>query len=368
MKIIWRQIQIAVCIFSICFQAFAEPGLCPQVFIDHKVLESPSLIQKILLPQALLAFDANLYWQVRTAELSALHLSKDELKRVEVKMALLDRLLPVSGEKWIDKIHSTSSLRAREMNALISRYTLSELQDPYLRKQFITQLYLLKETPWLGFKKSIEISKNENLQNWLQRGLDKHLLNYGLKSALKEFGLAKPTQLEMARLYLKKALAGGWLNLPRSLPVISANLDNTAMEAMLWDGVKPHDKALQQLMKKDHLIENYNQFARVYQRVGTIIMVALVFYLYPQMQEKFEKELQEKEEALANSPEKIKERDQAFANAMRSLDQIDKSLDEMASQNPKQQMYEETLLLFESVNKRPATSDELQQLRTKIGL
>lgn len=335
MKKLWWQRLITISIIGFGLHSFGKPLVCSQIFTErpsdnNNIISNNNLIKKILLPNSLLNFNDGLYWESRTSELKSLHLSNQDLNRIEVKIGLLDRLAP-SSKKWRDEIPNLSIMRARELTSLLSRYSLQDFQDSYIRSQFITQLYLLKENPWMGLKKSFEISRQEKVQDWALRGLEEHILSHGLKGALENFGFSSPTKLAQAKFYLKKIIANGWLGLPGRLPTLSKNLDALTMEKLLWEGFKANENELNALMKKDHLIDNYNQAARTYQSVGQILFISLMFYFGPEMQDQFEREFNEAIENQENSAQKIKARNEAFEKTMRELDKLCNEVDKISS-------------------------------------
>jgi hypothetical protein len=371
LKAFLRQLILFALSLGLTLQSQASPGFCSAVYLP-KIFTSPSTLKSFFLPHALRNFDSDLYWKVRTNSFSELSLSPKEMKRIEVKLALIDQLLPEESLAWSKRLSEMNLLRVRQMNSLFSRYQLKDLSDSYLRRQLITQLYLLEETPWMGLAKAIRLSTTETVQGWASRTFEQRVLSQGLKNALKEMLPNQPAHLASARLILKKLFRSGWLNLPQRLPQFNRNLDSELIEKLLWEGVKPNEQALVSLMNKDHLIEAYDHFTRLYAFAATVAVVAIMYSMLPQLQDQFDREFAAKQKEAINDPENIKKRNEKFQQTMNSLDQMDQRLDQelaqLQSQDPKQRLYQDTLSTFETLNHRSATEAEKQSLRQQLGL
>ncbi|MDG0816034.1 hypothetical protein [Bdellovibrio svalbardensis] len=290
------------------------------------------------------------------------------MKRIEVKLALIDQVMPTGKLKWSERIFNLGLLRVRDLNALFSKYQIQDFQDPYLRKQFITQLYTLHETPWMGLRKSVELSRNERLQEWVVRTSEQRMLNAGLRELVDEMSLGNASILKLAQVNLKKVLSSGWLGLPTRLPMFNKPLEPIIFEKILWEGPASYEQALRSVMKKDHAADVYNNFTRAYNKAAMVALIAVLYYTLPQMQDELEEQVLKAQESHAQDPENVKKRDEAFQKAMANLDKMAQQIDELNNQDPKEQMFQETLVMFESANNRKATATEIQTLREKLGL
>ncbi|QLY25834.1 hypothetical protein [Bdellovibrio sp. KM01] len=292
-------------------------------------------------------FDAELYWHVRTTPSKDLNLTNKDLKRLETKLAIIDKTLPASSERWTARLLNLKVMRLRELNSLLSRSKIADLQDPFLRRQFVTQLYLLSQSPWIGLGKSIELSRIETISSWAERTAEQRLLNDGLAGILKELGFTNPTTLQKARINLKKIASSGILGLPLNLPKINKSLDGKSM-------------------RQDHAVDIYNDVSRIYGKAAMVVMIAVLYNTFPDLQKEIEDQINHKIKERENDPETIRKRDEAFAAAMQALDKVGGQIDQLTSQDPKQTMFEETLALFESMNQRKATDTEIKEMREQI--
>jgi hypothetical protein len=345
-----RLILISIFVLGVSLQTFARPRLCSSVFETESGISKPSeLIRTLLTPKSINRFDAELYWYVKTTPTQNLNLSNKEMKKLETKLALIDKILPISGQSWASRLLSLKLMRLREVNKLFSGLKLSDLQDPFLRKQFITQLYLVSQSPWIGLQKSIEISRIESVSAWSERTTEQRLLNEGIPKILNDLGFSEATDLQKFRLTFKRVISSGILQVPLKLPMIAKSLDGKSMS-------------------QDHAIDIYNNISRVYGKAAMAVIIAVLYYTLPELQKDIEERINEKFKENEMDPENIRKREEAFNKAMNELDKVSEQIEQLSNQDPKQAMFEETLELFESMNHRKATASEILQLKQQIGI